>query len=79
MVSEEKTATVLKAIKLCRVTHEKLEIFYINNDSEFLNENLKTYREKSRMHHIQDLPYNPKSQGAVEVSSRTIHKISIPS
>ena len=71
-MSDKKAATVLRAIKLCLVTHGKPESFHTHNDSEFLNEFLKTYLEKSWIHHTLGSPYYLQSQGAAEVFNRTV-------
>ena len=72
VMSDKKAVTVLRAIKLCFVTHGKPESFHTDNGSEFVNETLKTYLEKSGIHHIRGSPYHPQSQGAVEAFNRTV-------
>ena len=52
VMSDKKAANVLRAIKLCLVTHGKPESFHTDNGSEFVNVNLKTYLEKSGIHRI---------------------------
>ena len=69
---DKNAVTVLRAIKLCFITNGKLESFHTDNGSEFVNETLKTYQEKSGIHHIWGSPYHPQNQGAVEAFNRTV-------
>ena len=63
---------VLRAIKACIATLGKPEFLQIENGSEFVNEELKMYLSKNRIHHIRGSPYHPQSQGAVEAFNRTV-------
>ena len=72
VISDKKAANILRAIKLCLVTHGKHESFHTDNGSEFVNVNLKTYLEKSGIHRIRGSPYHPQIQRAVEAFSRTV-------
>ena len=78
-MADIKAATVLRAIILCLITHRKPEIFHTDNGSGFVNENLKTYLEKSWIHHIRGSPYHPQSQGVVEAFNQTVHNFFISS
>ena len=51
---------------------KKPESFHTDNDSDILNENLKTYLEKSGIHRIRGSPEHPQNQKAVEAFSRTV-------
>ena len=70
--SDKSATTVLKAIKACIATHGKLESLQTDNGSEFINEELKMYLSKNRIHHIRGSPYHLQSQGAVEAFNRTV-------
>ena len=72
VMSDKKSVTVLRTIKLCFVTHGKPESFHTDNGSEFVNETLKAYLEKLRIHHIRGSLYHPQSQGIVEAFNRTV-------
>ena len=72
VMSDKKAATVLRAIKICRITHAKPESFHTDNGSELVNETIKTYLEKSRIHHIRGSPYHPQSQEEIEILSRIV-------
>ena len=52
VMSDKKASNVLRAIKLCLVTHGKPESLHTDNGSEFVNVNLKTYLEISGIHRI---------------------------
>ena len=65
-----KTAIILRTIKQCLVTYEKSEIFNTDNDSEFVNVNLKTYQEKSSLYHIRSSSYHSQSQRVVKIFSQ---------
>ena len=62
----------IKSIKACIATHGKLESLQTDNGSEFVNDELKMYLSKNRIHHIRGSPYHPQSQGAVEAFNRTV-------
>ena len=72
VLSDKSAITVLKAIKACIATHGKPESLQTYNGSEFVNEELKMYLNKNRIHHIRGSQYHPQSQGAVEAFSRTV-------
>ena len=54
------------------INHGKPESLQTEKGSEFINEELKTYLSKNRIHHIRGSLYHPQSQEAVEASNRTV-------
>ena len=72
VLSDKSATIVLRAIKACIATHGKPEYLQTDNGSEFVNEELKMYLSKNRIHHIRGSPYHPQSQGAVEAFNRTV-------
>ena len=72
VLSDKSATTLLRAIKVWIATHGKPESLQTDNGSEFVNEELKMYLSKNRIHHIRGSPYHPQSQGAVEAFNRTV-------
>ena len=72
VLSYKNATTVLRAINACIVTYGKPEFLQTDNCSEFVDEELKTYLSKNKIHYIRDSLYNPQSQGAVEAFNRTV-------
>ena len=72
VLSDKSATTVLRAIKACISIHNKPESLQTDNGSEFVNEELKMYLSKHRIHHIRGSPYHPQIQGAVEAFNRTV-------
>ena len=52
VLSDKSATTVFRAIKVCITTHGKPESLQTDNGSEFVNEELKMYLSKNRIHHI---------------------------
>ena len=71
-MSDIKVSTVLRTIRLYLVTHGKLESFHTDNGSEFVNENVKTYIEKSGIYYIRGSTYHLYNQGEVEAVNLTV-------
>ena len=65
VLSHKSAITELIARKACIATHGKPESLQTDNGSKFVNEELKMYLSKNRIHHIRGFPYH-QSQVAVE-------------
>ena len=72
VLSDSSATSVLRAIKACIATPGKPESLQTSNGSEFVNEELKMYLRKNRIHHIRGFPYHSQSQGVVETFNRTV-------
>ena len=75
VLSDKSATTVLRVIKVCIATLGKLKSIQTDNCSEFVNEELKMYLSKNRIHHIRGSPYHPQSQGAIVAFNRTVQNI----
>ena len=72
ILSDKSATTVLRTTKECIATHDKPESLQTENGSEFVNEELKMYLSKNRIHHIRGSPYHPQRKGVVEAFNRTV-------
>ena len=71
-IIRQKCNHCIKSYKGMHRNSRSTRIFTDDNGSEFVNEELKMYLSKNKIHHIRGSPYHPQSQGAVEVFNRTI-------
>ena len=72
VLSDKSAATIIKTLKACIAIYGKPESLQTNNGSEFVNEGLKMYLRKNRIHYICGSPYYPQSQGAVKAFNKTV-------
>ena len=75
-IADKTTQTTIKALKSWLATHNKPDIIQSDNGKEFKSREFKQFLTKLNILQIFGMPYNEKSQGAIEILIKIIQKFS---